>query len=149
GMEQVKARVRDNLLGSGVDTFMQDLRYAWRGLRKQRLFSTIALVTLALGIGVNTAVFSVFYAVLMRPLPYQDPDRLVLIWVNLKTRGAVQVSASGEIFGEVERRQRSMSGVAGIWVTPPRTFPGNPPVQVKSAFVTTNFFDVLGVPASI
>src|SRR4029453_13053018 len=45
--------------------------------------------------------------------------------------------------------QRSMSGVAGIWVTPPRTFPGNPPVQVKSAFVTTNFFDVLGVPAAI
>jgi predicted permease len=149
GMEQVKERVRDNLLGSGIDTFLQDLRYACRGLRKQRSFSSIVLITLALGIGVNTAVFSVFYAVLMRPLPYQDPDRLVLIWVNLKARGAVQISANGEIFVEVERRQRSMTGVAGIWVTPPSTFPGDPPVQVKSAFVTTNFFDVLGVPAAI
>ena len=149
GMEHVKERVRDELLGSGIDGFMQDLRYAWRGLRKHRSFSAIALITLALGIGVNTAVFSVFYAVLMRPLPYHDPDRLVLIWVNLKARGPVQVSASGEIFGEIDRRQQSMSGVAGIWVTPPRTFPGDPPVQVKSAFVTTNFFDVLGVPASI
>src|SRR4030095_11371852 len=91
GMEQVKARVRDNLLGSGVDTFMQDLRYAWRGLRKQRLFSTIALVTLALGIGVNTAVFSVFYAVLMRPLPYQDPDRLGVMLGNFKTRSTGQI----------------------------------------------------------
>ncbi|HEY1305111.1 MAG TPA: FtsX-like permease family protein [Vicinamibacterales bacterium] len=149
GMEHVKERVRDELLGSGIDGFMQDLRYAWRGLRKHRSFSAIALITLALGIGVNTAVFSVFYAVLMRPLPYHDPDRLVLIWVNLKARGPVQVSASGEIFNEIDRRQRSMAGVAGIWVTPPRTFPGDPPVQVKSAFVTTNFFDVLGVPASI
>jgi putative ABC transport system permease protein len=149
GVEQVKERVRDHLLGSGIDTVLQDLRYAWRGLRKQRSFSTIALITLALGIGVNTAVFSVFYAVLMCPLPYQDPDRLVLIWVNLKTRGTVQISANGGIFSEVERRQRSMTGVAGIWVTPPSTFPGDPPVQVKSAFVTTNFFDVLGVPAAI
>src|SRR5262249_21959555 len=109
----------------------------------------IALITLALGIGVNTAVFSVFYAVLMRPLPYSDPDRVAVIWANFKTRGTAQVSVSGELFREIEQRQRSMAAVSGIWVTPPRTFAGDPPVQVKSAFVTTNFFDVLGVPASM
>ena len=130
-------------------TFLRDLRYAWRGLCKQPSFSVIALVTLALGIGVNTAVFSVFYAVLMRPLPYGDPDRVVVIWANFRTRGTAQVSVSGELFREIEQRQRSMSAVSGIWVTPPRTFPGDPPVQVKSAFVTTNFFDVLGVRASM
>ena len=130
-------------------TFLRDLRYAWRGLYKQPSFSVIALVTLALGIGVNTAVFSVFYAVLMRPLPYGDPDRVVVIWASFKTRGTAQVSVSGTLFREIEQRQRSMSAVSGIWVTPPRTFPGDPPVQVKSAFVTTNFFDVLGVRASM
>jgi putative ABC transport system permease protein len=130
-------------------TFLRDLRYGWRGLYKHPSFFVIALVTLALGIGVNTAVFSVFYAVLMRPLPYDDPDRVVVIWANFKTRGTAQVSVSGELFREIEQRQRSMSGVSGIWVTPPRTFPGDPPVQVKSAFVTTNFFDVLGVRPSM
>ena len=100
-------------------------------------------------IGVNTAVFSVFYAVLMRPLPYGDPDRVVVIWASFKTRGTAQVSVSGKLFREIEQRQRSMSAVSGIWVTPPRTFPGDPPLQVKSAFVTTNFFDVLGVRASM
>jgi hypothetical protein len=129
-------------------TFLHDLRHAWRGRWKQPSFSVIALVTLALGIGVNTAVFSVFHAVLMRPLPYDDPDRVVVIWANFKTRGTAQVSASGPIFREIEQRQRSMSAVSGIWVTPPRTFPGDPPIQVKSAFVT-NFFDVLGVRASM
>jgi hypothetical protein len=128
--------------------FFDDLRYAWRGLRKQPSFSSIALITLALGIGVNTAVFSVFYAVLMRPLPYGDPSRVVVIWANFKTRGTAQVSVSGELFREIELRQRSMAALGGMWVTPPRTFPGDPPVQVKSAFVTTNFFDVLGVRAS-
>jgi putative ABC transport system permease protein len=130
-------------------TFLHDLRYAWRGLCRQPSFTMIALVTLALGIGVNTAVFSVFYAVLMRPLPYRDPGRVVVIWANFKTRGTAQVSVSGEIFREIEQRQRSMAAVSGIWVTPPRTFSGDPPVQVKSAFVTTNFFDVLGVGAAM
>jgi hypothetical protein len=106
-------------------TFFHDLRYAWRSLYKQRSFSAIAVITLALGIGVNTAVFSVFYAVVMRPLPYDDPDRVVVIWANFSTRGTAQVSVSGELFREIEQRQRSMSAVSGIWVTPPRTFAGD------------------------
>ena len=114
-------------------TFLRDLRYARRGLCKQPSFSVIALLTLALGIGVNTAVFSVFYAVLMRPLPYSDPDRVVVIWAHFKTRGTAQVSVSGELFREIEQRQRSMSAVSGIWVTPPRTFSGDPPVKSPRA----------------
>jgi putative ABC transport system permease protein len=148
GLEQVKEKVRDGLAGSGIETFLQDLRYAWRGLRNRPSFAIIALVTLALGIGVNTAVFSVFYGVLMRPLPYDQPERLVLIWARLQSRGTAQVAVNGVILYEIEQLQRTLADLAGIWVTPPRTFPGDPPQQVKSAFVTTNFFDVLGVRAA-
>src|SRR5205085_5209448 len=98
--------------------------------------------------GVNTAVFSVFYSVLMRGLPYGDPGQLVVIWANFRTRGAANAAVSGEILREIQQRQKSMADIAGIWVTPPLTFPGDPPEQVKSAFVTTNFFDVLRVGAA-
>src|SRR5690349_11688989 len=128
--------------------FFQDIRYALRSLRRQSGFAWIVVITLSLGIGVNTAVFSVFYSVLMRNLPYRNPERLVVIWANFLSRGTANVAVSGEILREIQQRQRSMSDVGGIWVTPPRTFPGDPPEQVKSAFVTANFFDVLGVHAA-
>src|SRR5215470_2349970 len=128
--------------------FFHDVHYAWRGLRRQSGFAWIVLITLSLGIGVNTAVFSVFYSVLMRGLPYGHPDRLVVIWANFRSRGTANVAVSGEILREIQQRQRSMSDIGGIWVTPPRTLPGDPPEQVKSAFVSTNFFDVLGVQAA-
>src|SRR5689334_19075737 len=93
---------RDNLVGSG-HTLMQDIRYACRALLNRPSFTLVAVITLALGIGVNTAVFSVFYAVLMRPLPYDRPQELALIWGNLRSRGTANVAVSGTIFGEIER----------------------------------------------
>lgn len=124
------------------------MRHAFRSLRTHPSFAVVACVTLALGIGVNAAVFSVFYAVLMRPLPYGEPDRLALVWANFRSRSGANVAVSGPIFREIERRQRSMTALAGIFVTPPRAFPGDPPEQVKSALVTPNFFEVLGVRAT-
>src|SRR5207302_10755811 len=87
GLEQVKENVRDGWIGSGLHAFLQDVRYAWRGMRRRSSFTWIVLITLALGIGVNTAVFSVFYSVLMRGLPYGNPGQLVTIWANFNTRG--------------------------------------------------------------
>ena len=146
GMEQVKERMRDNLAGASLQTLLGDACYAWRGLRRQKSFTFISVLMLALGIGATTAVFSVFYAVLMRPLPYDEPQQLAVIWASFRTAGTARAPVSGPILREVQNRNRSFSGVAGIW-TRTRTFMGDMPEQVKAAMVTANFFDVMGVRA--
>ena len=93
------------MIGATMEIILQNLRYAWRGLRKRPSFAAIAIITLTLGMGVNTAVFSVFYAVLMRPLPYDHPDRLVLVWAGFRTRGMARSAVTGEI-GRASCRER-------------------------------------------
>jgi hypothetical protein len=73
---------------------MQDVRYALRGLRKQPVFTLVAVLTLALGIGANTAIFSLLYQLLLKPLPYPDADRLVFVWNRYALMGLPQASVS-------------------------------------------------------
>lgn len=146
GVEQVKEEVRDGLAGSALLTVLEDARYAWRGLRRRPSFAIIAVLTLALGIGVNAAIFNIFYAVLLRPLPYGHPEQLALIWTSLRGAGSARAPVSGTILREIERRSHTLAGIAGIWVGT-GTFTGEIPEQVKVAQVTSNFFDVLQVRA--
>jgi putative ABC transport system permease protein len=80
GVEQVREAVRDIRTGALVDQFRQDLHYAFRMLGRNRGLTGVAIATLALGVGANAAIFSIVDTVVLRPLPYKDPDRLVKIW---------------------------------------------------------------------
>src|ERR1039457_3686153 len=126
-----------------IESSLQDARYAWRALRKSPAFTAIAVLTLALGIGVNTAIFSVVYAVLLRPLPYNQPEQLAFIWSSFKSASS-RAPTSGPALYEIQHRSRLAQDIGAIWVGS-GTFTGDVnPEQVKIAFVTTNFLQMLG-----
>src|SRR5947209_8973154 len=95
---------------------LRDLNYAFRTLRKSPVFAATAVLTIALGIGASTAIFSVTNAVLLRPLPYKDPGRLVLGLLDLTRRGVTDVQFSAADFFDIRSgTQSSFEGVAGVY----------------------------------
>src|SRR5262249_27858593 len=135
--------------GTAMDRLLQDLRYSARLLIKEPGFAAVVAITMMLGIGANTAIFSVVYSVLLRPLPYPQPANLALIWCNLQKMGAPRAPATGAALQEIRNGCRVFQDVAGIWVGS-GTFTGDQePEQVKLAFVTANFFSVLGVKPAL
>jgi putative ABC transport system permease protein len=130
-----------------LESVLQDLRHAVRALRKAPAFTAIAVLTLALGIGVNAAIFSVVYAVLLRPLPYPQPEQLALISSAIDKPGASRTPMPGTLFNEIKQRASLLSGVAGITVTNARLDTAAAPELIRNAGVSSNFFHLLGVRA--
>jgi hypothetical protein len=123
---------------------MNDLRLALRGLVRAPGFAAVAILTLALGISASTAIFTVLDAVVLRPLPFSDPDRLVSLG---KLRdGPKRIPASHPELRDWRDRSRSFAGLAGYGLHDPivRTGAGQPR-RLAGAAVTANFFGVLGV----
>jgi putative ABC transport system permease protein len=144
GIERRKEECRDMRSVNLIGNLRQDLRYGARMLLKRPGFTLMVALTLALGIGANTAIFSVVYAVLIEPLPYERPEQLTIVWSNFQTMGASRAPASGIEMREIRERSQSLQDLAGIWVGN-GTLMGDPePEQIKVALVTTNFFSVLG-----
>jgi putative ABC transport system permease protein len=129
---------------------MGDLRHALRALLRRPLLFAVAAGALALGIGASTAVFSVVDAVLLRPLPFADPGRLVLVWQSIPERNAPFVEVSYPYFREIRSRSGTLAGLAAMpSVNSGFTLGGREPARVDGRIVTGNFFDVLGAQAAL
>ena len=129
-----------------LDDLSQDLRYGVRGLSRNPGFAAAAMVTVALGIGAATAIFSVTDAVLLKPLPYRDPDRLVLIEASNRKEHAEDVPISYAMFDQLRHETReSFEDMAALFV--PRIIvprEDGSPELIYRGFATTNFLDLMG-----
>ena len=146
GVDQMKETYRDQLGIPAIETFLQDLRYAARMLRRDPAFATVAIISLAIGIGASTAAFSVFNAVMLRSLPVSDPDRLVLL--QPQRRGARFIMFN-PIYEQLRERQTTMSGMFAAKDDTPFlkvTVDNEPaPTYLRASLVSGNYFAVLGV----
>ncbi|HMV83591.1 MAG TPA: ABC transporter permease [Blastocatellia bacterium] len=126
-----------------MQTFFQDLRYGARMLLKHRGFTLVALLTLALGIGANTAIFSVVNAVLLRPLPYAEPERLVAIGGMDAHKPGVKDSSSYPDFFDWRMRNQSFEAIAAYHQTTLTLTGADAPAHLSGQVVTAELFDVL------
>ena len=133
-----------------MDALAQDLRYAVRSLRRAPGFTAVALLTLALGIGANTAIFNVVYAVLWQPLRFVESDRLLLLF-RARDEARQGSNLSPPNFFDLRARARTLSGVAAFFTggnTGGFTLTGHgEPRLLTATTVSDGFFEVMGIPA--
>src|SRR5262245_447482 len=125
--------------------WLSDVRYGFRLFRKSPLFTLIAVGTLALGIGANAAIFSVVDAVVIRALPFADPDRVVMVWEDASFAGFPRNTPAPGNFNEWRRLNRSFEDMAAARGATASLTGDGEPEQVRGRAVTSNFFRVLGV----
>jgi putative ABC transport system permease protein len=143
GVEQVKERVREVRTGRPLDDLAQDLRYALRGLRKQRAFTAVAVITLALGIGANTAIFSVINTVLLKPLPYENPDQLVVVTETVSDR---PFGVSYQNFVDWRNQNTVFDNVAAVRQRESFNLTGaGDSERIQGRLVSANFLATLGI----
>jgi putative ABC transport system permease protein len=147
GVELTKEQCRDARGGRLIETTLQDLRYGTRVLRRNPAFTLVALLTLTLGIGANTAIFSVIYGVLMRPLPYADGSRLVIIHQQAPLVRIDDMGFSVKEINDYREQSQTLDGVVEHHSMSFLLLDGAEAQRVSTAVVSANFFDVLGVKA--
>jgi predicted permease len=144
---QLRERSREAWRIQPLDTLAQDARHAVRLLRRHTAYSVPALGTLALGIGLNTAIFSIVYGVLLKPLPYRDPERLVSFVGSLASapKGLLGVSWAPPDYQVMREERSTMADLAAYTATMTALTGRGGPLQLQGMEVTPNFFDLLGV----
>jgi predicted permease len=146
-------RVREEVRSFGwenrVETLIADLRYALRSLRSTAGFTIVVVLTLALGIGANTAIFSVIYAALLRPLPYFQPDRLLTLTQTRSATDARFWDASYPDFLDWQKQSKTVQALAGFQRDGAILRGEGDPEPLNGASVTPNFFSTLGVKPAL
>jgi putative ABC transport system permease protein len=131
-----------------MNTLLQDLRYGLRMLAKSPGSTLIAVLALGLGIGANSAIFSVVNAVLLRPLPYQDPERLVVVWETKLNKGILQEYVSPPDYRDWVEQNRAFDRMAALRTQPAVLTGGQLPERVETALISPSAFEMLGVKAA-
>src|SRR5262249_14443506 len=128
-----------------METFWQDLRFGFRQLLANPGFTAIATLSRALGIGANTAIFSLVDAVLLRPLPFHDPDRLVMVWEDAAKIGFPRNTPAPASYADWKAQNRVFEDMAAIDSRSFNLTDEGEPERVEAQAVTANFFPLLGV----
>ncbi len=145
GIETTKETVRSSGWDATVEAVLRDVRYAARGLVRNPGFTIVVVLTLALGIGVNTVMFSVVNAVMLRPLPYRDAGRLALVWTDDTRRGLHQQGTAFATIVDWRNESRAFDNIA-FYSAGRATLSGSAGRErSRNAFVSGNLFSVLGV----
>jgi putative ABC transport system permease protein len=144
GLERVKEEVRDTRWETHLDNLLRDFRYGLRTLRKSPAFTAVAVLTLALGIGANTAIFSVVYAVLLKPLPYANPDQLFNVFQAKPQEGVGGTGWSYANFVELRAQNRVFSDVAGAQQHQLTLTGRGEPSVINTSVVTPELFSLFG-----
>lgn len=133
-----------------MDGWIEDLRFAWRTLWRNPGFAIVAVVTIALGIGANTAIFSVVRTVLLAPLPYEQPEELVLVWGEMRNRDVLHFPTSPPDFLDLREGTDLLEQMEAVFTfQQPLTAPDAEPVQIDAGFVTEGFFRMLGATPAL
>lgn len=145
GAGQIKEACREARLGQLLETWLQDVRYAVRSLNKNPGFALAAMVTLALGIGANTAIFSLVYGALLRPLPYLHGEQLVVLHQDAAKANVQDFPFSVKEIADYRDHNHTLAGVAEHHTMSFLLISPDTAERVDTAVVSANFFDVLGV----
>jgi putative ABC transport system permease protein len=148
GVEAMKEECRDTRKGNWIHDLKQDVRYAGRVFRKSPGFAAIAMVTLALGIGANTAIFSVVNATLLKPLPFRHPEKVVALWQTESAPGSYPLT--GEDYLDWKSQNHTFEGMSLFsWPTSATVAVGGAPEGATLISTEANFFSLLGVSPQI
>src|SRR5215813_1233310 len=130
-----------------MESIVKDVAFALRTLRKNLGFTTVAVIMIGLGIGACASIFSVVNAVLLQPLPYADPSRLVLLWTELRARNVMVFPFPIPDVKDLRLQAKSFDGIAGLFAPGRVALAGDDgqPEQIRVCGVTSNMFSVLGV----
>src|SRR5689334_13920338 len=125
--------------------FLQDVRYGLRTLLKSPGSTAVAILALSLGIGANTAIFSVVSAILLRPLPYKDPGHLVAVWSNKLSKGMRQQRISALDFRDFSKQQQVFDRIGVLRAQPAVLAGGEFPERLEVASISPGILETLGV----